>query len=52
MLIEGNDLRLIDVAVLSRLPLVHVRSYHDLFWIDRFALGSGRGDAVCVIALA
>ncbi len=28
--IDGNDPRLIDVALLSRLPIVHVRSYQDL----------------------
>lgn len=28
--IDGNDKRLIDVAVLSRLPIVHVRSYQHL----------------------
>ena len=28
VLIEGNDPRLIDVAVLSRLPIEHVRTYH------------------------
>jgi len=27
--IDGNDLRLIDVMVLSKLPVVHVRSYQD-----------------------
>ena len=30
MLVDGNDPRHIDVAVLSRLPIVHVRSYHHL----------------------
>lgn len=28
--IDGNDPRLIDVAVLSRVPIVHVRSYQHL----------------------
>jgi endonuclease/exonuclease/phosphatase family metal-dependent hydrolase len=28
--VDGNDPRLIDVAVLSRLPIVHVRSYQQL----------------------
>jgi predicted extracellular nuclease len=30
VLIDGNDNRMIDVAVLSKYPLVHVRSYHHL----------------------
>jgi endonuclease/exonuclease/phosphatase family metal-dependent hydrolase len=29
--IDGNDPRLMNVAVLSRLPLIHVRSYQHLF---------------------
>ncbi|MGB8657914.1 MAG: endonuclease/exonuclease/phosphatase family protein [Candidatus Zixiibacteriota bacterium] len=33
VMVDGNDPRLIDVAVLSRLPLVHVRSYQH-FWVD------------------
>ena len=30
MLVDGNDPRHIDVGLLSRLPIVHVRSYHHL----------------------
>lgn len=32
--VDGNDPRLIDVALLSKFPLVHVRSYQDLMAPD------------------
>ena len=37
--VDGNDPRLIDVAVLSRLPITHIRSYQHLG--DQEEMGSG-----------
>lgn len=35
MLIDGNDRRMIDVGLMSRFPIVHVRSYQHLWDNDR-----------------